>query len=236
MLPVTSQNSAKSMKEQNEPKLYAFTAFQFSLFALVFVLPAIPEAALSKLTTAIFAAVSLGGVTIASTVFTDVLPTSLKNQLTHLFRPASADQARKVAKRYLSGFEAQRVDDLFTMPQHTGMKERDVFDRLKEITAQNIASYQAYKKYLLVREYTIIQIFLTVILVPVSLCAYTSNEYKLEYAIYMLAIFALLVFSTWSTDLRFTQIVIKRSGFVSADVKKAVEEWRIRPIETGSNR
>lgn len=236
MFDFVAGNSPKSMKEQNEPKLYAFTAFQFSLFSIIFVLSDLASFSVPDVTTAIFSVIALGGVAISSTVLTDMMPTSWKTDLTLCFKGSATEKSRHIATQYLSGAEARSILEIYELPMHSDVKDKHIFGKLREFTAGSAGAYQAYKKYLLVREYSIIQILLTVLLPSISFIFYPGSGYNVPYSVYMVLTTILLLFTTISTDRRFVEIVLKQSSLVSASLRRAIEAREVTPRESGDRK
>ena len=230
MFSLSTESSPKSLKEQNEPKLYAFTAFQFALFGILFAIPNLSAALQSDLITGIFGAVALGGIAVAATVLTDVLPTSWKDAVTHGFVPQSTYHARKVATKRLTGTDQTNVLKLFDLEQVKGVSENGVFDKIREALEYSAATQQAYKKYLLVREYAIIQILIFAPLVGLSYCVFGASQ--LYYLIYMIALTLALIVAVNTTDHRHVEVVLKRASFVHTDISEAIAEGRVRPLES----
>jgi hypothetical protein len=225
-------NASKSLKEQNEPKLYAFTAFQFALFAIIFIFPGTSRIPVSDITTAIFGAAALGGIAISSTVLTDTLPTSWKTSLSHCFVKTAQGRSLNVASEHLSGAEAKSIVEIYELPMHADVREDHIFRKLREYTGLSPSVRQSYKKYLLVREYSVIQFFLTVILSCVSFFLYGQSEYYSEYFAYMIATMFLLFITSINTERRFVEIVLKQSSLVSAGLKDAIEKREVAPRES----
>lgn len=228
-----SESSPKSMKEENEPKLYAFTAFQFSVFSIIFLFPHLEDQFKSEAITTLFGAVALGGVAVASTIFTDVLPTSWKSKLTHIFMEEAKHHATSTLKGRHSGADLGTIKKIYSDQNNNGVKSHEVFNNLREFTESYPSVYQSYKKYLLVRELACLQLFISLSAIVVSALVNGWHNIVWPYVFYMAIAFIMLCVATITTDYRVVEIVHKRAVFHSKAIEDALEKRAVAPLSLG---